>query len=144
MSVPQEPVCGWETMVMNCGLCEFWTDQGACSSMSATLWSLPSVFMRRYFVFLTTNTSAYLPDVLLSAGMLFFHIVSQLFYTVEEWQHTYFAKVVCTKGLGRSSYHQSPHVMHRLTPCDVSFSGNTDPFFSLFPAVAAPGGCSVA
>lgn len=116
VSVPQELVCGWETMVMNCGLREFRTDQGACSSLSATLWSLPSVFMRRSFVFLTANTSTYLPDVLLSAVMLFFHIVSQLSETAEERQHTYFAQkdvfldwsncveVVCTKGLGKSSY----------------------------------------
>lgn len=116
VSVPQELVCGWETMVMNCGLREFRTDQGACSSLSATLWSLPSVFMRRSFVFLTANTSTYLPDVLLSAVMLFFHIVSQLSETAEERQHTYFTQkdvfldwsncveVVCTKGLGKSSY----------------------------------------
>lgn len=145
VSVPQELVCGWEAMVMNCGLREFWTDQGACSSMSAALWSLPSVFMRRRFVFLTTNTSTYLPDVLLSAVMLVFHIVSQLSETVvEERQQTWFLiwprkmsswlVQLCESGLHKRPWeelvhsYQSQHVMLRLTPCDVLFCRNTDLF----------------
>lgn len=68
---------------------EFWADQGACGSMSAALWSLLFVFITRSFVFLTSNRSTYLPDVLLSALMLFFHIASQLSETVE-WQGTCF------------------------------------------------------
>lgn len=88
VSEPQELACGRETMVMSCGLLEFRADRGACSSMSAALWSLPSVFMRGSFVFSTTNTSTYLPDVLLSAVMLVFRIIARL--SAEERQHTCF------------------------------------------------------
>lgn len=46
--------------------------------------------MRKSFVFLTADTSTYLPAVSLSAGMLLCHVVSQLSEAVEERQHAGF------------------------------------------------------
>lgn len=97
--------------------------------MSATLWSLPSVFLRRSFVLLTTNTSTYLPDVFsFSCNAAFAYCITAFWgcrrmtvlllcpeRCLLDWSS--FVEVVCTKGLGKSSYRAISRNIWRSDEC---------------------------